>query len=68
MMRTNTILGILRKPARGMLLLTAIAASVAMVGCGQKGPLYLPTAPASKAKPVQPAVETTSDVPTPTAR
>ncbi len=58
------ILGTLRMSARGVLLLSVISASFALAGCGQKGPLFLPSTPAAKAKPVPPVVENDSEVPT----
>ncbi|WP_313076108.1 LPS translocon maturation chaperone LptM [Melaminivora sp.] len=39
--------GVHRRPARLAAILTALAALSALAGCGQSGPLYLPTEPAA---------------------
>jgi predicted small lipoprotein YifL len=68
MMRTHKILGTLRKSAHGVVLLTALGVGLALAGCGQKGPLYLPATPAVKSKPAQPVMENDNDVLTQPAR
>lgn len=51
MIYTRRILGALSSPSRSLLLASLMCVGLFLAGCGQKGPLYLPTNAGVKAKP-----------------
>jgi predicted small lipoprotein YifL len=55
MINTLGILGALRLHIRALAVASLVGAGLLMVGCGQKGPLYLPTHTGAQAKPAKPA-------------
>ncbi|OAD41070.1 hypothetical protein LPB72_14175 [Hydrogenophaga crassostreae] len=57
MINTHRILGALSVPTRPLVVAALMGAGLLVAGCGQKGPLYLPTDTGVQAKPSKPAIE-----------
>ena len=62
MINTFGILGALRLPTRTLVVAALMAAGLMVVGCGQKGPLYLPTNTGTHAKQVKPVANDSVEV------
>jgi predicted small lipoprotein YifL len=62
MINTFGILGALRLPTRALVVAALMGAGLMVVGCGQKGPLYLPTNTGAHVKHAKPAVDDSVEV------
>jgi len=62
MINTHRILGALSVPTRPLVLAALMGVGLLVVGCGQKGPLYLPTDAGVQAKPAKPAIRDDGEV------
>jgi predicted small lipoprotein YifL len=62
MINTFGILGALRLPTRALVVAALMGIGLMVVGCGQKGPLYLPTNTGAHAKQVKPVVDDTAEL------